>query len=51
MGNDTILKDREHINLCLKEDDSVSDVSVHLRRSKISERYLKIKVGINLISL
>jgi len=43
-GDNTVLKDREQISLCLKNDDSVSD---HLRQNKITERSLKIKVGIN----
>jgi len=51
VGNDTVLKDREYINLCLKEDDSVSNVSVHLRRTRISDNCLKIEVSINLIIL
>lgn len=43
-GDNTVLKDREQISLCLKNDDSVSD---HLRQNRITERSLKIKVGIN----
>lgn len=44
VGDNTVLKDREQISLCLKNDDSVSD---HLRQNRITERSLKIKVGIN----
>ncbi|VVC40207.1 Hypothetical protein CINCED_3A023147 [Cinara cedri] len=42
--SDVILKDREQINLCLKEDDSVS---VHLRQTTNIERSLKIKIQEN----
>lgn len=48
VDNNTVLKDREQIHLCLKDDDSVS---VHLRQNKIIERSLKIKVNINPFSL
>jgi len=42
VGDDIVLKDREQISLCLKENDSLS---VHLRQKKITERSLKIKVN------
>lgn len=44
VGDNIVLKDREQISLCLKNDDSVSD---HLRQSKITERSLKIKIQEN----
>lgn len=46
VDKDTVLKDREQISLCLKEDDSVS---VRLRQNKVVERSLKIKASIIVI--
>lgn len=42
IGDDIILKDREELKLCLKEDVMVSE---HLRQNQITERSLKFKVG------